>query len=510
MSQTSDDGVTAGALAFDPMTYGLISAFSAIAWYNAIEINAQVFLTFKKRRGLYFWSLLITSWGIAVHVLSFILKFFVPSANWVLCATLTTIGWYPMVTGQSIVLYSRLHLVVRDPRILRFVLVMIIVDAVCFHIPTTVLTFGTNSPDPGRWKPGFDVMERLQMTAFMVQEFIISGIYVWATLRLMKPVYHARPRKVMTHLIYINLIIIAMDVVLLVVEFTNYYKIQASLKPMVYSIKLKLEFAVLNQLMVLANTGVAEAGPGGSEKAGPPIPVTPTKPSRRGDGDGDGGLSSQAAGAAEQDQSAFARIVKTQNITIDSEAKGRGGGTSSSSSLTKLDPLDAGGRKAAAGRASSPNPSFSSVETDSMSRASATGTSMKARAVMGMSSAEPLTKPRARDPDEPWGTNVGGPNAPTPKTKANGLGKVSDRMFDGSQHGPGGYQARAWHGRDADAVEPNPYKSFVGTGVGAGSNWGRGVTAPKQAGGGASLLPTGQGVVGDAARRQSVDDFGGG
>jgi hypothetical protein len=36
-----------------------------------------------------------------------------------------TIGWWSMVTGQSIVLYSRLHLVVSNQRVLRRVLIMI-------------------------------------------------------------------------------------------------------------------------------------------------------------------------------------------------------------------------------------------------------------------------------------------------------------------------------------------------------------------------------------------------
>lgn len=95
------------------------------------------------------------------------------------------------------------------------------------------------------------------MTAFCSQEFIISGVYVYSTIRLLKPVYHGRTRKVMTQLIWINLIIIGMDVCLLAMEYSNLYTIEATLKAMVYSIKLKLEFAVLNQLMTLANSTVS-------------------------------------------------------------------------------------------------------------------------------------------------------------------------------------------------------------------------------------------------------------
>lgn len=252
----SPNGTTGAEIPYDQGTFMAIAAFTAVAWYNVAELNIQVFLTFKRHRGLYFWSLLISSYGCVLHALGFLLKFFQLTSNDYLSVTIITIGWYCMVTGQAVVLYSRLHLVVREQRILRGILAMIIVDAICFHIPTTILTYGSNSPDAQRYTPAFNVVERLQMTIFCVQEFIISGVYVWSTIRLLKPVYHGRTRKVMTQLIWINLIIIGMDVCLLAMEYSNIYEIEATLKAMVYSIKLKLEFAVLNQLMTLANSSV--------------------------------------------------------------------------------------------------------------------------------------------------------------------------------------------------------------------------------------------------------------
>lgn len=252
------DGSTGEKIPYDQGTWMAIAAFTAVAWYNVAELNIQVFLTFKRHRGLYFWSLLITSYGCVLHALGFLLKFFQLIHNDYISVTVITIGWYAMVTGQAVVLYSRLHLVVREQRILRGILVMIIIDAICFHIPTTILTYGTNSARDvaHKYYSPFNVMEKLQMTAFCIQEFVISGVYVWSTIRLLKPVYHGRTRKVMTQLIWINLIIIGMDVCLLAMEYSNIYEIEATLKAMVYSIKLKLEFAVLNQLMTLANSSV--------------------------------------------------------------------------------------------------------------------------------------------------------------------------------------------------------------------------------------------------------------
>ncbi|KAI9718571.1 MAG: hypothetical protein M1812_004022 [Candelaria pacifica] len=257
MSGNGINGALSGATSAP--TYMAISAFTAVAWYNAIELNLQVFLTFKRHRGLYFWSLLVSCYGCVLHALGFLMKFFTLTTNNYISCTILTIGWYSMVTGQAVVLYSRLHLVVREQKTLRLILAMIIVDAVCFHIPTTVLTFGVNSSRPDRWSGPFSTMEKIQMTVFSLQEFVISGVYVYATIKLLRPVYHGRTRKVMMQLIWINLIIVSMDVVLLAMEYLNFYYIEATLKSMVYSIKLKLEFAVLNQLMQLANSGVSDA-----------------------------------------------------------------------------------------------------------------------------------------------------------------------------------------------------------------------------------------------------------
>ena len=163
-----------------------------------------------------------------------------------------------MVTGQAFVLYSRLHLVVRNQNTLRYLLWMIIADAICLHTPTIVFTYGSNSANADFWTPKFNVMERIQLIGFCLQEFVISTIYILSTVRLLGSIYHSMTRKVMLQLIAINGICIGMDIVLIGLEFSNQYVGEAAIKPMIYSIKLKLEFAVLNQLMGLTKAGFTE------------------------------------------------------------------------------------------------------------------------------------------------------------------------------------------------------------------------------------------------------------
>ncbi|KAL8871373.1 MAG: hypothetical protein Q9174_002782, partial [Haloplaca sp. 1 TL-2023] len=238
----------------------LLAAATAVAWAYVIELDLTIFLTFRRRSGLYFWSLLISSWGCVLHALAFILSFLV-GTDWHVHLPFIEIGWVAMVTGQAFVLYSRLHLVLRNQKTLRYILCLIIVDAFILHIPTIVFTVGINSPtQPARdfWQPKFNVMERIQLVGFCLQETLISILYIKNTIRILGSVYHSMTRKVMIQLILINVVCIGMDLILIVLEFTGEYTGEASIKPMVYAIKLKLEFTVLNQLMGLSKAGFTE------------------------------------------------------------------------------------------------------------------------------------------------------------------------------------------------------------------------------------------------------------
>jgi len=111
---------------------------SALAIYNAIELELLVLTTFRNYRGLYFWSLVLASLGILPYVLGFFVEYF----RWshiTLGTVIVTLGWSLMVTGQSVVLYSRLWLVFagRHRRLLEGVKWMIIIDALAFHGTTT-------------------------------------------------------------------------------------------------------------------------------------------------------------------------------------------------------------------------------------------------------------------------------------------------------------------------------------------------------------------------------------
>lgn len=231
----------------------IVSMFSIGAW-NGLEVGIKTFDCFKRYRGIYFWSMQVASWGILLHAVPAEIRFASQAPN--LSMTVPFIlGWYAMVTGQAVVLYSRLHLVVTDSRHVRWVLWMIITNFFVLHVPMTVLFYEVNLGN-ARFATAAAIYDRIQLTGFCAQDLIICGIYIREALRALKPVLEVRGRegrKVIIHLLIVNIMVVIMNVLLLVTEFKMHF-IQVSFKAVVYSIKLKLEFAVLTRLLSLTRT----------------------------------------------------------------------------------------------------------------------------------------------------------------------------------------------------------------------------------------------------------------
>ena len=276
------DGIHGLAPNIDAVHIGVISAFVAISLWIVIEVNVEIFRFFKRRRGLYYWSLLILSWGISLHSIGYLLNWFeYEKTPWEVYALINAIGWSMMVTAEGLVLYSRLHLVVRNRNILRFVLLMIIGTVLFVQIPNWIISIPAVSKDPtvsNYWSPRDSVETRIQQVAFLLEESIISGLYIWGATKMLKPNVNIKERRVMWDLIYVSTSVIVMDIIVIVLAFTNIRLIKEPLQNLSYAFKLKFEFVVLSQLMAISAKGFA---PGPNAKGryfyGPSSSGTPKK-----------------------------------------------------------------------------------------------------------------------------------------------------------------------------------------------------------------------------------------
>ncbi|KAF2972107.1 hypothetical protein GQX73_g1365 [Xylaria multiplex] len=237
----------------------LLAGFFAIAVYNSLEIYIAIYRTFRRRRGLYFWSALCANTGIPILSLSCLLRFFdvAPAGP---MGIVIDIGWWMMVTGQCLMLYSRLHLVIGDPGKLRWVLGMIIAAFLFIEVPVGALfivnSFYDNSNVKTPITAVFDGMEKMQLVILSLVESLLSGLYVYEWSGMRKDIEIIKGRKVRT--LYHELNSSANLLTNIVaIQFANLFQVQTTYKPVVYSIKLKVETYVLSNLANLVSSSAS-------------------------------------------------------------------------------------------------------------------------------------------------------------------------------------------------------------------------------------------------------------
>ncbi|AEO68209.1 uncharacterized protein THITE_2015353, partial [Thermothielavioides terrestris NRRL 8126] len=229
-----------------------IAGFTGISWFIGAEITASLFLIFKRRHGLYFWSAALGSWGVILQPLFIVLADFGIWTDLKVSITMIYLTWLIMVVPQSWLLYSRLHLVAPE-KTLKWIKFILLFTSIAFSVPTIVI--GTIAqatdinPDLFRINLAWD---RVQLTVYFVQETALSLLYIWHARKLLRNSSlfsrtHVYP--VLRHLVLANIIVIVLDAALLGVQCANLFYLQGAFKPCVYGVKLKVEFAILNRLI---------------------------------------------------------------------------------------------------------------------------------------------------------------------------------------------------------------------------------------------------------------------
>jgi hypothetical protein len=134
---------------------------------------------------------------------------------------------------------------------LRFVRFIIIFNIILLIIPPITLNFGSEILLKPAWQRGYNVMERIQLTWFSAQEMLLLGIHIQKTIKMLRISRGAEIwlYRVLYELLALNLVAIAMDISLIVLEYLDFYLLQMIFNGTVYRAKLKLESAVLGRLI---------------------------------------------------------------------------------------------------------------------------------------------------------------------------------------------------------------------------------------------------------------------
>ncbi|KAH8723747.1 hypothetical protein GQ44DRAFT_684417 [Phaeosphaeriaceae sp. PMI808] len=241
-------------------------AFAAVALWSTVSLTVRIMATLKRRSGLYFWSVLTTSWGLCIRQIGVLTSFLARRCPWILRLVITQLGWVMVVSGFSMVLYSRLNFILQDRRTRLCVLGLIIFNGVIWHTAMTTISAGKakenyagNKARLHAWKKVDVYFERVQIVMFSMQEIIISLLYVHAAYQYLQGRFadKNKTREHMGVLLLVQCIVIAIDIAVVAVDFAGFLQLKIFLMSFAYSVKLELEFVGLNQLVGLSQMGVS-------------------------------------------------------------------------------------------------------------------------------------------------------------------------------------------------------------------------------------------------------------
>ena len=233
------------------------AAFLAMTFLLVVDINFQIHYAFKRATGIYFWAMQIGSIGCFVDAIGTLMHYLLPnfSRYWALYTLLATVGWAVYTVAQLTVLYSRLHLVVQNEGVQRMVFWMIVLVSPPLILSDWIVIWPSYNPATdvgGRWSVAAGIVERICQLGLSGVEVIINLPYVVGLLAILRRRPTVRQRRVMLDLTYVNVLTILLDILNIVLVYVNRVGISHPIQTFSYTLKLRLEFITLNQLMAVA------------------------------------------------------------------------------------------------------------------------------------------------------------------------------------------------------------------------------------------------------------------
>ena len=231
----------------------VITALLSIAMYNCLVLYFWIFTFYKRFRGKYFWTMLCATTGVLWYsVFATLIGFQVGSAK--ANVVMQAFGYIFMTTGVALILYSRLDLVTRS-KIATFVLWMIIITTCVINIPLAALfaaAFWTKKVATVAL-----VFEKMGVLFSCIRELIITAIFMWEAKRNLKSLLDAKGeegKRMFYSLMIVLGVVIFLDASILVCNFANYKPIKLAYGGITNSVKVMMEFAILNRLISLIHS----------------------------------------------------------------------------------------------------------------------------------------------------------------------------------------------------------------------------------------------------------------
>jgi len=246
-----DNDKVSGAMAL------VTAALIGMGFLCAIEVFIMIGITFRRRTGLYFWSMIITNAAQLCVNISSMLKF------WVLVDSCL---WIPLTLDVAselcyslfgfLILYSRLHILSASQRTLRFVLGVIVAEVLIVEITQEVLYAGSTLLPLSNFASTYNIWWRLEVCVYTACDLSLSGIYIFHANSMWSSAENQRQYSVLKHILFLMAFLILIDISNIVLTFTINSPVLVGIQGFLFAFKLKVEIWTLNQLTEMSRAAL--------------------------------------------------------------------------------------------------------------------------------------------------------------------------------------------------------------------------------------------------------------
>jgi hypothetical protein len=199
----------------------LAAAFLGMSFLCLFQMLFFIGTVFRRKSGLYFWSILITtvselSLNFSAVLYFWILKFSSPGITLLFSAP-AYIGY---VLFEFLVLYSRLHLLSASQRTLRIVLWLIIIEVTVVEVPMSILLVYTTLNSSVGAHSVYRIWYEAESVIYVALDIFLSSLYIWHVWKMWGIDKSRVQRRVLRHVILMGIFLISIDICYLAVAFT--------------------------------------------------------------------------------------------------------------------------------------------------------------------------------------------------------------------------------------------------------------------------------------------------
>jgi hypothetical protein len=190
------------------------AAFLGMGLLCGFETLFLVWKTFRRRSGLYFWSLVIATISEIIVNASNILYF------WVLQNECLSISWgfsiiatFCFVLFEYLVLYSRLDLVFTSQKRMRYLLGVIAAEIILVEFPLLVISFLSDaSLSSTKYAMLYDRMWKIEAVTYMVVDCILSLTYIVQVKSIWNKESGPGVRSILRDIVAMTIFVIGIDI----------------------------------------------------------------------------------------------------------------------------------------------------------------------------------------------------------------------------------------------------------------------------------------------------------